>query len=83
MDGEAVATGSSAGTLGHPERALEAIKRMARLHGIALPAGAVVPAGATTAAAPLTAGAEVVATVADLGRVSVRTADTARMPSDA
>ncbi|WP_406725028.1 fumarylacetoacetate hydrolase family protein [Streptomyces sp. GD-15H] len=74
VDGEVVATGSSADILGHPERALEAIKRMARLHGIALPAGAVVLAGAATAAAPLTAGREVVATVGDLGRVSVRTA---------
>lgn len=82
VDGEAVATGSSADLLGHPERALEAVKRTARLHGTAPPAGAVVPAGAATAAAPLAAGAEVVATVGDLGGVSVRTAGTARRFSD-
>ncbi|MGP3737852.1 hypothetical protein ACTWJ9_32615 (plasmid) [Streptomyces sp. GDS52] len=75
VDGEVVATGSPAGIPGHPEREPEAVERTARPHGTALPAGAVVPAGAATV--------EAVATVGDPGRMPVRTAGTARTPSDA
>ncbi len=74
IDGNVVETGSTAAILGHPLRALSAVKRMARQHGHTLPAGSVILAGAATAAAPLPVGpraAVVVATVTGLGRVSV------------
>lgn len=73
MDGEQAARGSSADILGDPVRALGAVKRMAREHGLALPAGSVILAGAATAAQPLGAGSTVVADLAGLGQVTVTT----------
>ncbi|GCD88047.1 2-keto-4-pentenoate hydratase [Nocardioides sp. LS1] len=73
IDGEIAETGSTAAILGDPLRAVAAVKRMARAHGFALPAGIVILAGAATAAAPLpvTPGSYVEATVEGFGRVSV------------
>lgn len=73
IDGQVAATGSTADILGDPIRALQAVKRMARRYGLALPAGSIVLAGAATAAVPLpaTVGSCVMATVTDLGDVSV------------
>jgi len=75
VDGAVVATGSTAAILGDPLRALPAVKRMARQHGLTLPAGSIILAGAATAAIPLPShsGAAVVATVTGLGRVTVVT----------
>lgn len=72
VDGAVVQVGSTAAILGHPLRALDAVARLARAHGLALPAGSVLLAGAATAAVPLTPGTVVEATVTGLGRVSVR-----------
>jgi len=74
IDGDAVASGTTGAILGHPLRALEAIKRMASLYGHVLPSGTILLAGAATEAVPLpdTSGAVVVSTVAGLGGVSVR-----------
>lgn len=74
IDGRLVETGSTAAILGHPGRALEAARRMARLHGFELCAGMVLLAGAATAAVALPSGATVEATVTGLGRVAVRVA---------
>lgn len=74
IDGQLVETGSTAAILGNPGRALEAARRMARLHGFELRAGMVLLAGAATAAVPLPPGACVEATITGLGRVAVRVA---------
>lgn len=71
QDGDPVMTGSTSAILGHPEHALSAVKRMARLYGHELPAGTIVLAGAATAAIPLVAGTLVEATVSGVGRVGV------------
>ncbi len=71
VDGEVVETGSTSAILGHPDRALDAVLRMAAQHGIELPAGTILLAGAATAAVPLIAGVVVEASVAGLGPVSV------------
>ncbi|MDN5892402.1 MAG: fumarylacetoacetate hydrolase family protein [Nocardioides sp.] len=73
VDGTEAARGSSADILGDPLLALAAVKRMAREHGLELPAGSVILAGAATAAVPLEAGVTVTADLAGLGRVSLRT----------
>jgi 2-oxo-3-hexenedioate decarboxylase len=75
LDGVVVETGSTAAILGDPRRALRAVKRMARQHGLTLPAGSIILAGAATAAVPLPThpGAVVVASITGLGRVSVLT----------
>jgi 2-oxo-3-hexenedioate decarboxylase len=75
VDGEVMATGSTADILGDPLEALPATARMADRHGHELPAGGVILAGAATAAVPLRAGVRVEATVFGLGAVSVRTTD--------
>ncbi|MFI0351236.1 2-keto-4-pentenoate hydratase [Actinomadura sp. 9N407] len=74
FDGDAVGQGSTADILGDPTRALDDIVRMAREHGLTLPAGSIILAGAATAAAALTPATTVTARVAGLGEVSVRTA---------
>ncbi|TQK68927.1 2-keto-4-pentenoate hydratase [Nocardioides sp. SLBN-35] len=73
VGGEQVARGSSADILGDPVLALAAVKRMAREHGVALPAGSIILAGAATAAVALTPGASVEAVVGGLGPVRVTT----------
>lgn len=73
QDGQLVAAGSSAAILGHPERALTAVKRMAGRFGHQLTAGTIVLAGAATAAVPLAPGTFVEATISGLGRVAVTT----------
>ncbi|MFC5993620.1 2-keto-4-pentenoate hydratase [Pseudonocardia hispaniensis] len=75
LDGAVVETGSTAAILGDPLRALPAVKRMARHHGLALPAGSIILAGAATAAVSLPSqpGISVVATVTGLGRVCLTT----------
>lgn len=73
VDGEVLATGSTADILGDPVEALPATQRMAGRYGHVLPAGAVVLAGAATAAVALRPGVLVEATVVGLGSVSVRT----------
>lgn len=71
VDGEVVATGSTADILGDPVQALPATERMAARYGHRLPAGGIVLAGAATAAVPLRAGVTVEATVLGLGSVSI------------
>lgn len=71
QDGEPVMTDSTSAILGHPEHALSAAKRMARLYGHGLPAGTILLAGAATPAVPLVPGSRVEATVSGLGRVGV------------
>lgn len=71
VDGRTVEVGSTAAILGHPARALPALREMARRHGMPVRAGYVVMAGAATAAAPFAASV-VEASVAGLGTVSVR-----------
>ncbi|MFI9836182.1 2-keto-4-pentenoate hydratase [Nonomuraea sp. NPDC051941] len=73
IDGHIAETGSTAAILGDPLRALAAVKRLARRHRLALPAGTIILAGAATAAAPLQAGSVIRATVAGLGQVTMRT----------
>jgi 2-oxo-3-hexenedioate decarboxylase len=73
LDGEVLATGSTADILGDPVQALPATQRMAARYGHTLPAGSVVLAGAATAAVALTPGVLVQATVFGLGSVSVHT----------
>lgn len=72
VNGEVVETGSTSAILGDPRRALEAVKRMARTHGFALPAGSVILAGAATAAVPVPnrPGASIRGTVHGLGVAS-------------
>lgn len=69
VDGRIVETGSTAAILGHPRRAVHAARRLARAHGMGIPAGTVLLAGAATAAAALTPGSFVEATITGLGRV--------------
>lgn len=73
VGGVEAARGSTADILGDPVLALDAVKRMARQHGLALPAGSIVLAGAATAAVTLPAGTTVEATVGGLGPVRVAT----------
>ena len=75
IDGEVMATGSTAAILDDPLQALPAAGRMAARYGHELLAGTVVLAGAATAAIPLTAGVRAKATVAGLGAVSITTKD--------
>ncbi|MFF2370711.1 2-keto-4-pentenoate hydratase [Agromyces sp. NPDC058110] len=72
LDGRLAQTGSTAAILGDPLRAVEAAHRLGRAHGFALPAGSVLLAGAATAAVPLGGHGLAEATVAGLGRVSLR-----------
>jgi 2-oxo-3-hexenedioate decarboxylase len=78
VDGTPVETGSTSAILGHPDRALDAVLRMAAQHGIELPAGTILLAGAATAAVPLVAGVVVEASIAGLGTVSVTAKDGSR-----
>ena len=72
IDGRLIETGSTAAVLGHPHRAVAAARRLAAAHGFALRAGMVLLAGAATAAVPVPRRGQVEASVAGLGRVSVR-----------
>lgn len=75
IDGRISATGSTAAILGDPARAVAAAVRLAARHGFALRAGTVLLAGAATAAVPLPDSGVVEATIAGLGRVSIRVQD--------
>ena len=75
VDGRVSATGSTAAILGDPGRAIAAAARLAARHGFTLRAGTVLLAGAATAAVPLPDAGVVEATIAGLGRVSIRTHD--------
>lgn len=75
IDGRLSATGSTAAILGDPARAVSAAARLAARHGFVLRAGMVLLAGAATAAVALPDSGVVEATVAGLGRVSIRITD--------
>ena len=72
FDGRLVQTGSTAAILGDPRRALAAASRLAQQHGFALRAGTVLLAGAATVAVPVPRSGTIEASIAGLGRVSIR-----------
>lgn len=73
FDGQTREQGSTSAILGDALNAVAAAQRMASRHDLPLPAGSVILAGAATAAVAMEPGALVEATVAGLGRVTVRT----------
>ncbi|GAA3935451.1 4-oxalocrotonate decarboxylase [Microbacterium soli] len=75
IDGRIVQTGSTAAICGDPARARGAAERLAGAHGFGSNAGGILLAGAATEAVPVPARGVIEATVAGLGRVSVRTAE--------
>lgn len=75
VDGRISTTGSTAAILGDPARAVTAAARLAVRHGFVLQAGTVLLAGAATAAVPLPDRGVVEASIAGLGRVSIRIQD--------
>lgn len=72
IDGRLVQTGSTAAILGDPARAHDAADRLARTHEFGTNAAGILLAGAATAAVPIPARGVIEATIAGLGRVSVR-----------
>lgn len=72
IDGRLVQTGSTAAILGDPARAQAAADRLAATHAFDANAAGVLLAGAATAAVPVPAQGVVEASIAGLGRVSVR-----------
>lgn len=72
IDGRLVQTGSTAAILGDPGRAHDAADRLARTHDFGANAEGILLAGAATAAVPVPDHGVVEATIAELGRVSVR-----------
>lgn len=72
LNGEVVATGSSAAILEHPARSLAALANMLAEVGGSIPAGSIVLAGGATEAVHVTAGDVVELEVAKLGRVVAR-----------
>lgn len=76
IDGEVVASGTTAAILGHPLRTLPRLAALGRRFGLQLPAGSVVLAGAATEAVALRPGT-VSAEVAGLGAVQVAVVATA------
>lgn len=75
INGEVVATGSTAAILDHPAESLAMLTRLAASAGFTLPEGTVVLAGAATAAAPLRAGDRVRLRADGLGEVGFRMLD--------
>lgn len=72
IDGEVVATGSSAAILEHPARSLATLARMLHRRGESLKAGQIVLAGGATKAVHLKPGNHVLLEVQDLGTVELR-----------
>lgn len=75
-NGEIVHTGAGGAVLGNPLHAVAWLANAFGAYGQSLPAGSVILAGALTAAVPIAAGDQVTATLAGLGSITIRVAET-------